>query len=134
MLQSLARRPEQAAELFGRYGLVIVDELTARVGAGGEVVALATGSYLGEGFDLPGLDTLVLAFPVSFKGRIIQYVGRLLRPDPGKTHIAVHNYHDPKVAVLVNMARKRLATYRRLGFTTPAHLAAAPVSRADDAF
>ena len=80
---------------------------------------MATGSYLGEGFDLPGLDTLVLAFPVSFKGKVIQYVGRLLRSDPAKTDIAVYDYQDPHVTVLVAMARKRLPTYKRLGFLAP---------------
>ncbi|MEZ5260720.1 MAG: DEAD/DEAH box helicase family protein [Acidimicrobiales bacterium] len=112
----------------------VIDELGERVRGADGVLALATGSYLGEGFDLPGLDTLVLAFPVSFKGRIIQYVGRLLRPDPAKTDIVVHDYHDPHVAVLVAMARKRLAAYRQLGFVTPAHLPAVPPSRPDDAF
>ncbi|MFN0089118.1 MAG: TOTE conflict system archaeo-eukaryotic primase domain-containing protein [Acidimicrobiales bacterium] len=112
----------------------VIAELTERARRGDGVIALATGSYLGEGFDLPGLDTLVLAFPVSFKGRVIQYVGRLLRADPAKTDIAVHDYHDPHVAVLVAMARKRLATYRQLGFTTPAQLPATAPSRPDDAF
>ena len=117
-----------------KHSRAVIDELTDRVRGADGLLALATGSYLGEGFDLPGLDTLVLAFPVSFKGRIIQYVGRLLRPDPAKTDIVVHDYHDPHVAVLVAMARKRLATYRQLGFVTPAHLPAAPPSRPDDAF
>ncbi len=117
-----------------KHSRTVIDELTERVQGGGGVIALATGSYLGEGFDLPGLDTLVLAFPVSFKGRIIQYVGRLLRSDPGKVDIAVHDYHDPHVAVLVAMARKRHTTYRQLGFNTPAHLGSSPPSRPDDAF
>lgn len=117
-----------------KHSRSVIDELTERVQAGGGVIALATGSYLGEGFDLPGLDTLVLAFPVSSKGRIIQYVGRLMRPDPAKTDIAVHDYHDPNVAVLVAMARKRHATYRQLGFTTPVHLPSTPPSRPGDAF
>jgi superfamily II DNA or RNA helicase len=96
-------------------------QLEARAAEGG-VVALATGSYLGEGIDLPSLDALVLAFPISFKGRVIQYVGRLLRHDPSKTDIAVHDYQDPDVPVLVSMARKRLPTYRRLGFAVPASM------------
>ena len=111
-----------------------LDTLTERVHQHDGAIALATGSYLGEGFDLPGLDALVLAFPVSFKGKIIQYVGRLFRPDPAKTGITVHDYHDPHVPVLVAMARKRLTTYRQLGFATPTHLTATPPSRPDDAF
>lgn len=70
----------------------------------------------------------------AFKGRVIQYVGRLLRPDPGKTDIVVHDHRDPSVVVLVAMARKRLAAYRQLGFETPTHLVATPPSRLDDAF
>ncbi len=117
-----------------RNSRAALDTLTERVQQANGAIALATGSYLGEGFDLPGLDTLVLAFPVSFKGRIIQYVGRLLRPDPTKTGISVHDYHDPHVPVLVAMARKRLTTYRQLGFATPTHLTATSPPRPGDAF
>jgi superfamily II DNA or RNA helicase len=80
------------------------------------LVVVATGQYLGEGFDCAQLDTLFLAFPVSFKGRLVQYTGRLMRAADGKTTIRVFDYDDVHVPVLRAMHRKRLATYRSLGF------------------
>ena len=94
---------------------VITDRLdAARSGDG--VVLLATGSFLGEGFDCPPLDTLFLAFPVAFKGRLVQYVGRVLRPTGGKVRVEVHDYVDARVPVLVRMHSKRLAAYTSVGF------------------
>jgi superfamily II DNA or RNA helicase len=83
------------------------------------LLAVATGSYLGEGFDCPALDTLFLAFPMVFKGRIVQYVGRVLRPAPNKTLIEVHDYVDSEVAVLARAHSKRLVAYKSLGFPRP---------------
>lgn len=84
---------------------------------GEQLVIVATGQYLGEGFDSPQLDTLFLAFPVSFKGRIVQYTGRLMRAEEGKTAIRVYDYADTRVPVLRAMHTRRLATYKSLGFT-----------------
>ena len=53
---------------------------------GPPLVAVATGSYIGEGFDCPILDTLFLAAPVAFRGRLVQYAGRILRPYPGHAY------------------------------------------------
>ena len=78
---------------------------------------VATGQYLGEGFDCPQLDTLFLAFPVSFKGRLVQYTGRLTRARDGKTIARVYDYADTRVPVLRAMHARRLATYKALGFT-----------------
>jgi superfamily II DNA or RNA helicase len=61
---------------------------------GEQLVIVATGQYLGEGFDSPQLDALFLAFPVSFKGRLIQYTGRLMRAEEGKTTVRVYDYVD----------------------------------------
>jgi superfamily II DNA or RNA helicase len=90
-------------------------EIETRASAGG-LALLATGSFLGEGFDLPRLDTLFLAFPLAFKGRIVQYVGRVLRPMPGKSRVEVHDYVDIDVPVLARMQAKRLPAYASLGF------------------
>ena len=85
--------------------------------AAGQLV-VATGSYIGEGFDCPTLDTLFLAFPLAFKGRVVQYIGRILRTNEGKADIEVHDYLDPG-PIFRKMHSKRLATYRTLGFDTP---------------
>lgn len=57
----------------------------------------ATGRYLGEGFDDPQLDTLILAMPFSWKGTIVQYAGRLHREHPGKKEVRVYDYIDANV-------------------------------------
>lgn len=83
------------------------------------IALVATGSYLGEGFDWPELDTLFLAFPLAFKGRVVQYVGRLLRTHEGKHHVELHDYVDTRVPVLDRMHTKRLPAYATLGFDVP---------------
>jgi len=85
----------------------------------GEFVLVATGSFLGEGFDCPPLDTLFLAFPLAFKGRVVQYVGRVLRPTKSKMSIEVHDYVDENVPVLARMHSKRLPGFAALGFDVP---------------
>jgi superfamily II DNA or RNA helicase len=92
----------------------VVDKLAAARDGG--VVLVATGSYLGEGFDWPALDTLFLAFPIAFKGRVVQYVGRLLRAHEGKDRVELHDYVDELIPVLARMHKKRLAAYSTLGF------------------
>ena len=95
----------------------VIDQLNADPAPTGQLL-LATGSYLGEGFDSPSLDTLFLAFPLAFKGRVVQYIGRILRTNDTKTDVEVHDYLDPG-PVFRKMHSKRLATYNTLGFDAP---------------
>jgi superfamily II DNA or RNA helicase len=81
-----------------------------------ELLVIATGQYLGEGFDCPQVDTLFLAFPLSFKGKLVQYVGRTLRSHGDKNSVRVYDYVDTQVPVLRKMYRKREKTYRSLKF------------------
>jgi len=81
-----------------------------------ERLIVATGSYIGEGFDDPRLDTLFLAMPVSFDGTITQYAGRLERPFPGKKEVQIYDYVDKKVPMLLRMYKKRLRTYKGKGY------------------
>jgi superfamily II DNA or RNA helicase len=83
------------------------------------LLAVATGPFVGEGFDCPALDTLFLAAPIAFKGRLVQYVGRILRPYPGKTTAEVHDYHDVGEGVLASSLAKRAPGYLSLGFPDP---------------
>jgi superfamily II DNA or RNA helicase len=83
------------------------------------LLAVATASYIGEGFDCPALDTLFLTAPIAFKGPLEQYVGRILRAHPGKTTAEVHDYHDARTGVLASSLAKRAPGYVRLGFPDP---------------
>jgi superfamily II DNA or RNA helicase len=88
-------------------------------GAGRPLLAVATGQFVGEGFDCPALDTLFLATPVSFKGRLVQYAGRVLRAYPGKETAEVHDYYDVETPVLASALNKRAPGYVSLGFPDP---------------
>jgi superfamily II DNA or RNA helicase len=81
------------------------------------VCIFATGSLIGEGFDLPALDTLILASPISFKGRLVQYAGRLHRPSEGKADVRIHDYLDASSPVMLKMYRKRHKAYETMGYT-----------------
>jgi len=83
------------------------------------LLVVATGSYIGEGFDCPALDALFLTAPIAFKGRLIQYAGRVMRPYPGKTTAEVHDYHDIATGVLASSLGKRASGYTSLGFPDP---------------
>ena len=80
------------------------------------LILVATGQKIGEGFDYPRLDTLMLAAPVSFSGRLEQYIGRLNRDYVGKEDVIVYDYIDSHIRILDNMYAKRLRTYKRTGF------------------
>ena len=80
------------------------------------MLLIATGQKIGEGFDCPRLDTLMLASPVKFDGRLIQYVGRLNRSYEGKKDVVVFDYVDAHIGVFDNQYRNRLAAYKKIGY------------------
>jgi superfamily II DNA or RNA helicase len=92
---------------------------------------VATGPYAGEGFDCPALDTLFLAAPVRWKGRLVQYAGRILRAYPGKETAEVHDYHDVRTGVLAATLAGRAPGYTSLGFPDPRRAAPAPSATSD---
>lgn len=89
----------------------------ASISEGEARVLLATGRYIGEGFDDSRLDTLFLALPVSWRGTVAQYVGRLHRLHEGKTEVRVYDYADLNVPMLARMFDRRCAGYEAVGYT-----------------
>jgi superfamily II DNA or RNA helicase len=81
-----------------------------------ERLLLATGRYIGEGFDDARLDTLFLALPVSWKGTLMQYTGRLHRLHPAKKEVRIYDYVDRAAPMLLRMFEKRPLGYRAIGY------------------
>ena len=81
---------------------------------------VATGKYVGEGFDEPRLDTLFIAMPIAWKGTVAQYAGRVHRTYKGKQEVRIYDYVDIHVPVLERMYLKRLSAYSALGYLVQA--------------
>jgi superfamily II DNA or RNA helicase len=80
------------------------------------VALFSTASLIGEGFDMPELDALILATPLSFVGRMVQYAGRLHRLAEGKENVVINDYVDSFCAVSLKMYRNRIKAYRKMGY------------------
>ena len=80
------------------------------------MILVATGSLVGEGFDFPRLDTLFMATPVSFRGVVEQYAGRLNRDYAGKENVIIYDYVDNHIPMFDNMYVKRLKAYKQIGY------------------
>lgn len=94
-------------------------------------VILATGRYVGEGFDDPRLDTLFLTLPVSWRGTIAQYAGRLHRLHDGKREVRIYDYADLDVPMLARMFDRRCRGYEAVGYTVLLPASAIPGWPAD---
>lgn len=118
--QRLASKKVKAFTLVGGMGkkarAEVLAEIAATIGTETRPYIMATGSFVGEGFDLPALDTLIVAMPVSFKGKMIQYAGRLHRSHAGKTEALIFDYLDSSSALTVSMFRKRVSAYQMMGY------------------
>jgi len=85
-------------------------------------VLVATGSFIGEGFDEPRLDTLFLTMPIAWKGTLQQYAGRLHRLHDKKVEVQIFDYVDVHVKVLERMYAKRLKGYANIGYKAKAEI------------
>jgi superfamily II DNA or RNA helicase len=109
----LAFRHKIAAEVLtgdvdvGKRALVLKE-----LADGNIKVLIATGQLLGEGFDCPNLSSLFLTTPIRFSGRVLQYIGRVLRPAPGKHQARIFDYVDEHVGVLKSAADARQNVYQ----------------------
>lgn len=102
---------------MGRLQRRAAAEALASIEPSDQRVILATGSYIGEGFDDARLDTLFLAMPISWKGTLQQYVGRLHRLCESKQIVRVYDYVDAYVPMLARMYERRLKGYSAIGYT-----------------
>jgi superfamily II DNA or RNA helicase len=122
-LETIAKRLER----FARHVIVLrggqsekqrrdVADRLASIPQAEERVIVATGRYLGEGFDDSRLDTLFLTMPIAWKGTLAQYAGRLHRLNDAKREVIIYDYVDMRVPVLARMATKRRIGYQAIGY------------------
>jgi superfamily II DNA or RNA helicase len=105
--------------LMGGMGKKITQKSFQRlidIPADKNIILVATGHFIGEGFDEPRLDTLFLAMPISWKGTLQQYAGRLHRLFKTKKEVRIYDYVDIQVKMLENMYQKRLNGYASMGY------------------
>ena len=120
LLERLARKVPNVFVMKGGMGKKQRESVASEINAVPEDqrrVIIATGRYIGEGFDDPLLDTLFLAMPISWRGTLQQYVGRLHRLHKDKHLVRVYDYVDASVPVLNRMYDKRLKAYKAVGYT-----------------
>ncbi|MDD5094788.1 MAG: DEAD/DEAH box helicase family protein [Dehalococcoidia bacterium] len=119
ILNDLLQAVHNVIVLRGGMGVrqrrAVVEQMAA-IPDGEERVLLATGRYIGEGSDDIRLDTLFLAMPISWKGTLVQYAGRLHRLHPGKVEVRIYDYVDSSSTMLLRMFQKRLRGYRAMGY------------------
>lgn len=122
-IEALAKLLSDVANLIVLHGSQTKKELQAALGRVSETsgdaqrVIVASGKLVGEGFDDPRLDTLFLALPISWRGTVAQYVGRLHRLHESKREVRVYDYADLNVAMLSRMFDKRCHGYEALGYS-----------------
>ncbi len=92
------------------------EQLSEIVESGDPFVLVAMDKIAGEGLDLPTLDTVFLAMPISFKGRVIQQLGRITRTTDGEATATAHDFADLNVLVLQTMHARRTRVARKEGF------------------
>ncbi|MGB4440250.1 MAG: DNA primase, partial [Sedimentibacter sp.] len=80
------------------------------------IVLVAVGQYIGEGFNYPRLDTMMLTTPIEWQGNVEQYAGRLHRDFEGKQDVIIYDYVDSHIRVLERMYHKRLRAYKKIGY------------------
>ena len=115
VLQLYLRGKVEVVTLTGDDSAKSRREKLVTIEQGNFQVLLATGQLLGEGFDLPILDALILAYPFSFEGKLIQYVGRVER---GSTARIIYDYNDSQTPTLAKMFKLRLRHYKKRGWIT----------------
>jgi superfamily II DNA or RNA helicase len=119
---ALRERGKDPVVLHGGMGAKARKAALARLHpqpGGPPLLVVATGPYIGEGFDCPALDALFLAAPVGYKGSVVQWAGRILRAYPGKTTAEIHDYHDVRTPVLAASLARRAPGYTHLGIPDP---------------
>ena len=111
---------------LGKKQQKVLSERLEGIALGEERVLLATGKYVGEGFDDPRLDSLFLTLPISWRGTVAQYAGRLHRLHDGKREVRVYDYADLNVPMLSRMFDRRCRGYEAIGYTVMLPASAIP--------
>lgn len=114
----LCSRGVKSVLLTGELSKTILKEAEKQISGNDCEVIVATGKYLGEGTDIPFLDTLLIATPVSWEGVVSQYAGRIAREYENKKETCIYDYVDICIPQFARMYSKRLATYRKLGYVS----------------